>query len=245
MMQVPASDATKRCRLGKAIQRFITRALDDIGKRIDLVRYSAKHDAVGPRELLPGGKGGAADEFAEAVARVTDDQKRKRSAISDDTSSMARVRLPGETAYQTRLTNTSAAAPAAAESPAKRQKVQLHELSDDAEGPARGGADAGEPKWTPISLKAGHVAGRAPARFTIHVDSAGALKWLAAHGIQRACLPFQFGHACPHARRWGSCGSQGKGQHKEATEGPHAIAAGWMEAAVSFVRPSDRKVFAA
>ena len=93
---VPASDSVKRVRLGNAARRFVTRSLDDVGKRIDLLRYSAKHDAVGPRQLLSATKGGPSDEFAEAVARIQDDQKRKRSEVADDKSALTLVRLPAE-----------------------------------------------------------------------------------------------------------------------------------------------------
>ena len=54
------------------------------------------HDAVGPHDLLPAGKGGPAEEFAEDVLRISDDQKRKRSAVADDESALTQVALPGD-----------------------------------------------------------------------------------------------------------------------------------------------------
>jgi hypothetical protein len=68
LISVPASDAVKPARVGRAMQRFIQRCLGDAGKRLDLVRYSSKHDAVGPRSLLAPGRGGPVEEFAEAMA---------------------------------------------------------------------------------------------------------------------------------------------------------------------------------
>ena len=62
--------------------------------------------------------------------------------------------------------------------------------------------------------------------------------------MPRACLGFQYGHACKGARRWQSCATRGA-THTEQPEGPHKIADGWMEAAITFVRPADRTAFKA
>ena len=80
-------------------------------------------------------------------------------------------------------------------------------------------------------------------KLTIRVDKAAALRWLSEHGVPRACLGFQFGHACKAARRWQSCGAR-TANHTEKPEGPHKIADGWMEAALTFVHPADKKAFA-
>ena len=61
--------------------------------------------------------------------------------------------------------------------------------------------------------------------------------------MPRACLGFQFGHACKAARHWQSCGAR-TANHTEKPEGPHKIADGWMEAALTFVHPADKKAFA-
>ena len=78
------------------MQRFIQRCLGDVGKRLDLVRSSSKHDAVGPRSLLAPGRGGPSEEFVEAIVRVLDNQKRKRSEVADDEGSMTKVCVPSE-----------------------------------------------------------------------------------------------------------------------------------------------------
>ena len=239
---IPASDPVKRKRLGKAMQRFIQRSLGDIGKRIDLVRYSAKHDAVGPRDLLPLGKGGAADEFAEAVARIQEDQRRKRSAVADDSSAMAKVRLPAEA--------HSLAAADVLEPVAKRQQQQQQQQQQQPQQQQQrlvsfsptATPDGTGTTYTPITLTAKGVRGQGLVKFTIRVDTKGASRWLSEHGVKRACLAFQFGHVSQRARRWASCPSQGSAGHDEAPEGPHAIAEGWTEAAPSFVHPADKKL---
>ena len=45
------------------------------------------------------------------------------------------------------------------------------------------------------------------------------------------------------ARRWQSCGAR-TANHTERPEGPHKIADGWIEAALTFVHPADKKAFA-
>ena len=70
------------------------REVGEIGKRIDLVRYSAKHDVVPPRDLLSACKGGPIDEFAESVSRIVDDQKRKRSAVGQSSDCAALMSVP-------------------------------------------------------------------------------------------------------------------------------------------------------
>ena len=233
---VPASDAVKRKRLGKAMQRFVTRALGDVGKRIDLVRYSAKHDAIGPRDLLPRERGGAADEFAEAVARIQDDQRRKRSAVSDDATTIVNVRLPSEA--------KSLALAAALEPQPKRQQqersVSFEQPSSSLQPGVQQPASSGGAGYSPITLVEKGVRGKSITKFTIRVDTKAASRWLSDHGVKRACLGFQFGHASAQARRWASCPNQSSPGHVEAPEGPHAIVAGWSEAAPTFVHPADR-----
>jgi hypothetical protein len=244
-MGVPASDPAKRARLGRAMQRYITRVIGDIGKRIDLVRFTAKHDAVGPRHLLPEGRGGASEEFAEAVARISDDQKRKRSAAADAGDAAEHVRLPAE---------TRELAAAAAEPPAKRQQQQQQPTeaaarptvssqpqpeTRPAHQPAQG-ATGSAVAYSPLTLQA--KGGRGAAIVTIHVDTKGALRWLNDHGVRGACLKYQFAHVGKTTRRWASCDKQNHALHNEAAEGPHAIVEGWEAAALTFVKPADRRL---
>ena len=244
---VPASDAVKRKRLGKAQQRFVQRALGDIGRRIDMVRYTAKHDAVGPRDLLPASKGGAADEFAEAVARIQDDQRRKRSAAADDETALISVRLPAEA--------QSLALAAAIEPPPKRQQPQQQQpppqqqqqqqqqqqraVSFDVQRSGeQGGSGSAAGKYTPIALAAAFSM-KSTDDLTLRVDAKGATRWLTDHGVKNPCLGFLFGHACPKARQVKSCKSTAPGHGAEAT-GPHSIVDGWKAAAAGFVHPQDR-----
>ena len=241
-MPVAASDVAKRQRLGKAMARFITRELDEVGKRIDLVRYSSKIDAIGPRELLSSSKGGAADEFAEAAARIADDQKRKRAEVADYSTALMTVRVPAES-QESKLASTLAS-----------KRVKIDEFESGAHGPhsawhepapsPAGGKGANDSKvvWTPLMLMAKPKPGTPPAKITVQIDAKGAARWLQDKGVARACLPFQFGHASKLCRRWQSCDKHGNPQHTEAAEGPHAIVDGWAEAAPKFVRPMDRKL---
>ena len=77
------------------------------------------------------------------------------------------------------------------------------------------------------------------------MDKGGALRWLSDHGVNKACLAFQFGHVSKRARRWASCDKQTTAGHTEKPEGPHAIADGWEQAAPSFVHPADRHLLGA
>jgi hypothetical protein len=244
---VPASDAVKRARLGRAMQRFVRRSLDDVGKRIDLVRYSAKHDAVGPRDLLTQGKGGAADEFGEAVARILEDQKRKRSSVADDASAMVSVRLPSET--------KSLALAAALEPPPKSPRttpsaaepspLKQVGFADKVTNLGEQSGEATEGKFTALVLAGKPVPGSPPAKVTIRVDKQGALRWLHDHGVPKACLAYQYGHVGKSTRRWASCGSQKSPTHNEAAEGPHKIVEGWDKAALTFVLKADRHLLGA
>ena len=237
-MSVPASDAAKRARLGKAMQRFIRRALGDVGKRLDLVRYSAKHDATGPRSLLPTGKGGALDEFAESVSRIQDDQKRKRSEVADDSAAMISVRLPAEA--------RALALAAALEPGPKRQQPPQRHVTISEEPAAVTKASAGSSSFThKLELVAKPTRDEKWGKFGIRIDHKAAARWLTDHGVQRPCMCFQFGHASQRARRWASCPHKDDAAHTEAAEGPHAIADGWAKAAAQFVHPDDRHLLQA
>ena len=245
LMSVPASDAVKRARVGKAMQRFIQRCLGDVGKRLDLVRYSSKHDAVGPRSLLAPGRGGPAEEFAEAMARVLDDQKRKRSEVADDESSMTKVRVPSEAkgsrpaaAAAKKLKFADALAPdtVSARAPAEEQTAARAQLDT-----ARTQEVAGEYN-TAIKLQLKPKPQQPPKAVTVHVNAKAAARWLTDKGTQRPCLGFLFGHACKQARRWASCPHQGKDGHSEEADGSHAIPDGWNAAAAQFMLPADRKL---
>ena len=243
-MGIPASDSVKRARLGKAMQRLITRSLGDIGKRIDLVRYSSKLDAKGPSCLMPIGRGGPADEFAEAMARIHDDQKRKRSHVADDLSAMSDVVLPSETVK---------AAPAAATKRVKAAVFNYGDLFDDVpdEAPAVPTVTTTRAKEVSteyntalkLVLKPGEMKNKGTV--IIHVNAKGALRWLADHGVPHACLGFQYGHVCVKARRWKSCTFSEKADHTEDPSGPHKIVDGWAAAASQFVLPADRKLLSA
>jgi hypothetical protein len=63
--------------------------------------------------------------------------------------------------------------------------------------------------------------------------------------VPRACLGFQFGHACAGARQWKSCLQQNDPKHTQELTGPHKVVEGWKEAAAGFVKPSDRHHFSA
>ena len=236
---VPASDAVKRTRLGKAMQRFLTRALDDVGKRVDLVRYSAKHDAVGPRALLHAAKGGPADEFAESVARIQEDQKRKRSAVADDVTTIVQVRLPAEERAHVKLGDVLR------ETASKSQKQVAIKDPTPKSPPTAKQQESGSGKWTTLELIAKVGSKATDGKISISVDKAGALRWLHDHGVQRACLGFLFGHACPGARQWKSCPHPNTTAHTQELTGPHKVVEGWKEAAVEFVKPSDRHHFSA
>ena len=249
LQSVAASDAVKRQRVGRAMRRLITRALGDVGKRVDLVRYSAKHDVVMTRDLLPAGKGGPMEEFAEAVARISEDQKRKRSAVSDDASAMLNVRLPAEcknlqlAGAQERAPKAQRATPlSAAAAETARPPLRGSDAVPHAPTPGEGKQDG---QYTPLTLASKPVQGKPAARITIHVDKPAALRWLSDHGVPRACLGFQFGHAGKSTRRWASCPKQSEASHSETAEGPHQIAAGWDQAAPTFVRPADRHLLSA
>ena len=237
-MGVPSSDVVKRNRLGKAMQRFVTRSLGDIGKRIDLVRFSAKHDAVGPRSLLPTTRGGPADEFAEAVLRIADDQKRKRSEVADDKDSMTLVCLPSE---------HKAVSSAVISTAPKKPKIGVAWVDEvERKGAAADASvtDSGGVVYSPLVLQMKHVPHQPVQQVTILVDKKGAGRWLQDHGVQKACLGFQFGHACKATRRFASCGHQSDAAHTEEAAGPHEIVSGWAAAAVTFVKAADRKKMA-
>ena len=240
-MGVPSSDVTKRNRLGKAMQRFVTRALGDIGKRIDLVRYSAKHDAVGPRSLLPTTRGGPADEFAEAVLRIADDQKRKRSEVADDKDTMTLVCLPSE--HKAASSPSSSAAPLAPKKP-KTGVGWVDELERKGAAADAGDTDSGGVVYSPLVLQMKHVPHQPVQQVTILVDKKGAGRWLQDHGVQKACLGFQYGHVCKATRRFASCSHHSDAAHTEEASGPHAIVPGWAAAAVTFVKSADRKKMA-
>ena len=239
-MSVPASDQAKRTRLGRAMRTLVLRALGDVGKRIDLIRYSAKHDAIVPRDLLPKGRGGAMDEFAEGVQRLADDQKRERGAAADDDAVLASVRLPAEMRGSLATTATS-------EQAQKRQRLaDMPPLSQDGTSDKSvGSTTLGKPeptRYTALTLAAKPKSGKVPEKITIDIDAKGAQQWLANHGVRGACLKFQFGHVGKTTRRWASCDKQSNAAHGEQPEGPHAIADGWAEAAVKFVKPADRNL---
>ena len=240
-MGVPSSDVTKRNRLGKAMQRFVTRALGDIGKRIDLVRYSAKHDAVGPRSLLPTTRGGPADEFAEAVLRIADDQKRKRSEVADDKDTMTLVCLPSE--HKAASSPSSSAAPLAPKKP-KTGVGWVDELERKGAAADAGDTDSSGVVYSPLVLQMKHVPHQPVQQVTILVDKKGAGRWLQDHGVQKACLGFQYGHVCKATRRFASCSHHSDAAHTEEASGPHAIVPGWAAAAVTFVKSADRKKMA-
>ena len=248
---VAASDGVKRVRLGNAMRRFVQRALDDVGKRIDLVRYSAKHDAVGPRDLLSASKGGPADEFAEAVARIQEDQKRKRSEVADDKEALTSVRLPAEAKGVKRPTPPEKIDKYGYLPAVTGQQAESTDYTDSgrhvsfkatsAEMRALEAASGGG-KHTPLALVKHVKTGDPSGKITIHVDKPAALRWLADHGVPRACLGFQYGHVCKHTRRWQSCGTKGNA-HTEKAEGPHKLVDGWMEAAPTFVKAADRATY--
>ena len=240
-MGVPSSDVVKRNRLGKAMQRFVTRSLGDIGKRIDLVRFSAKHDAVGPRSLLPTTRGGPADEFAEAVLRIADDQKRKRSEVADDKDTMTLVCLPSEhKAVSSAIISTAPLGP-------KKPKAGVAWVDEvERKGAAADASvtDSGGVVYSPLVLQMKHVPHQPVQQVTILVDKKGAGRWLQDHGVQKACLGFQYGHVCKATRRFASCSHHSDAAHTEEASGPHEIVAGWAAAAVTFVKAADRKKMA-
>ena len=240
-MGVPSSDVVKRNRLGKAMQRFVTRSLGDIGKRIDLVRFSAKHDAVGPRSLLPTTRGGPADEFAEAVLRIADDQKRKRSEVADDKDTLTLVCLPSEhKAVSSAIISTTPLVP-------KRPKAGVAWVDEvERKGAAADASvtDSGGVVYSPLVLQMKHVPHQPVQQVTILVDKKGAGRWLQDHGVQKACLGFQYGHVCKATRRFASCSHHSDAAHTEEASGPHEIVAGWAAAAVTFVKAADRKKMA-
>ena len=245
-MIVPASDVSKRARLGKAMQRLIQRALSECGKRIDLVRYSTKADATGPRHLFPEGKGGALEEFSEVLARVLDDQKRRRADAGEAATPIKKVRLPEEcpgapslqrTRTDERTTHTPS--PPVVKFDLDKMKQQPSAVTKgDAPKPAQ---PAGVKGFSPLKLVT--KPGQGEPEFTIHVNKAGALKWLAEHGNAKPCLGFLFGHASQRARRGQSCGQQQASGHTQEAKGPHLIPTGWVEAAPSFVLQADRASF--
>jgi hypothetical protein len=237
-MGVPSSDVVKRNRLGKAMQRFVTRSLGDIGKRIDLVRFSAKHDAVGPRSLLPTTRGGPADEFAEAVLRIADDQKRKRSEVADDKDSMTLVCLPSEhKAVSSAIISTTP-------KKLKTGVAWVDEVERKGAAADASATDSGGVVYSPLVLQMKYVPQEPVQQVTILVDKKGAARWLQDHGVQKACLGFQYGHACSATRRFASCSHHGDAAHTEETSGPHEIVKGWAAAAVTFVKAADRKKMA-
>ena len=241
LMSIPASSAVKRTRAGKALQRFVTRALGDVGKRIDLVRYTAKHDAVGPTSLLARAKGGPADEFAEAIARIADDQKRRRSEVADDANSITTVRLPAEGAelWLPRESNKRVQiAPGGGLATAAVEKA--------ATGAGGANTSDGAIKWTAFTVQVLVAKRRKDTKpATIHVDAKGAFRWFKDNGVDQPCLPYQFALAIPDAKPFQSCNRKGSGEHTAATSGPHVVIKGWKEAAHTFVKPSDRKLFGA
>jgi hypothetical protein len=103
-------------------------------------------------------------------------------------------------------------------------------------------AASGGGKHTPLALVKHVKTGDPSGKITIHVDKPAALRWLADHGVPRACLGFQYGHVCKHTRRWQSCGTKGNA-HTEKAEGPHKLVDGWMEAAPTFVKAADRATY--
>ena len=240
-MGVPSSDVVKRNRLGKAMQRFVTRSLGDIGKRIDLVRFSAKHDAVGPRSLLPTTRGGPADEFAEAVLRIADDQKRKRSEVADDKDTMTLVCLPSE--HKAVSNAISSTAPLGPKKP-KTGVAWVDELERKGAAADASVTDSGGVVYSPLVLQMKHVPHQPVQQVTILVDKKGAGRWLQDHGVQKACLGFQYGHVCKATRRFASCSHHSDAAHTEEASGPHEIVAGWAAAAVTFVKAADRKKMA-
>ena len=238
-MGVPSSVVTKRNRLGKAMQRFVTRALGDIGKRIDLVRSLAKHDAVRPRSLLLTTRGGPADEFAEAVLRIADDQKRKRSEVADDKDTMTLVCLPSEHKASSTTTQLGPKKPRAA-GVGWVDEVERKGVATDASD-----TDSSGVEYSPLGLQMKHVPHQPVQQVTILVDKKGAGRWLQDHGVQKACLGFQYGHVvCTATWPFASCSHKSDAAHTEEATGPHAIVAGWSAAAVKFVKAADRKKMA-
>ena len=246
LMSVPASDAPKRARIKRAGRRFLTRLLGDIGRRIDLVRYSNKHDPVGPQYLMPEGAGGAADEFAEAVARVADDQKRRRGEAAEEADgARISVVLPSE------------AEPGVGATPApKRSRLEtaaverLVSIQPPGGGDARWAATtaAAAPthtgKYTDIELAGKPGSAGPPGKVVVPVDAAGASKWLQDHGVSKPCLPFAFGDAGKSTRRWASCPRQGEPGHTIDPSGCHLLPEGWRAQAKTFVKQGSRSDFA-
>ena len=239
-MSIPASDSVKRLRLGRAMQRFISRALGDLGKRIDLVRYTAKHDVVGPRELLPTGKGGARDEFAEAVMRIADDQKRKRSEVSDDTANLTPVCLPSEAGGCTLLGLLPADVQAAKKQAGAPKGVTLAGAVIDT--PSTG---SGNVEWVTLSLAHTSFTIAKPMFFKVRVNAAAAQRWLHEAGVKKPCLAYLFGAASTCAKQYQSCGQKDNAEHTTAATGPHQVVDGWKAKAPSFVHPQDKAKFLA
>ena len=249
-MSIPASDDVKRARLGKAMRRLITRSWGDLGKRIDLVRYASKADAVVPRDMLTAGVGGPQEEFAESVARIADDQKRKRSQVADDQASMQLVCLPFEIAgcgfstqqeakRRSTVTINTPDTAAAAAAAAKAAGTALVNATIDKQPTGTG------TEWTTLSLAVKHVPGAVKKvdNISVRVNAAGATRWLKEHGVHNPCLAFQFGRAGKNTRQFASCTSKRAEGHTEEMAGPHAAAEGWHQAASRFVHPQDKAKF--
>ena len=242
-MLTPSSDSVKRARLGRAMQRFVRRSLGDVGKRIDLVRYTAKHDAVGPRYLLSSGKGGPAEEFAEAVTRIAEDQKRKRSEVADDEAGMCLVCLPVEAAGKPAAKKVSLAQPGAPQQPFASATAAA-----TAAAAAVAAAPATDGKWTKVALFRKPPSGR-PGPYgeptEVRVDAAAATRWLKEHGVDKPCIHYQIAQGSSAWRHLASCPSRGSSGHTEEKAGPHAFAEGWKEAAPKFIHPGDKAKYKA
>jgi hypothetical protein len=175
------------------------------------------------------------------MARIIEDQKRKRSAVADDAASLVSVRLPAEA-------RSLAGAPPLADASLKKARVEVAPpAAEPPPKPLPSPPDTADTdgKYHPLELAARIERGKPPSSFTVRVDTKAAQRWLNEHGVRRACLPFQFAHACKSARRWASCPHQSSPAHKEAAEGPHALVDGWNEAAITFVHSADRALFEA